>query len=93
MAGKSRISLEIKTEILKKVKEEGVSVAEAGRQYGISDKTIHSWLRTGILPGVTVSENNRLKRENQQLLLTIGILTADIAKTKKGMLSGIFLSN
>ena len=36
-----RISAEIKEEIIKKIKHEGLSVMDAANQYGISDKTIY----------------------------------------------------
>jgi transposase-like protein len=91
MASKSNVSVEIKNEIIKKVKEQGQTVADISKQYGISDKTIYGWLKVGITPGATVLDNNRLKRENQQLLLTIGLLTATLAKAKKGLPLGIWL--
>jgi transposase-like protein len=86
MAGRGhKISHEIKTEILQKIKEAGQTVAETARQYGVSDKTIHGWLKTGSTPGASYTEINKLKRQNQQLVLTIGFYAARELAAKKGM--------
>jgi len=37
-----KIAAEIKAEIINKIKYNGVSVAEAAKQYGISDKCIYN---------------------------------------------------
>lgn len=39
-----KIVKEIKDEIINKLKHEGLSVMDAAKQYGISDKTIYNWL-------------------------------------------------
>jgi transposase len=39
-----RIAKEIKEEIINKIKHEGLSVTDAGTQYGVSTKTIYGWL-------------------------------------------------
>lgn len=86
MAGKSKIPLEIKNEIIRKAKEEGAKVSELATQYGVSEGRIYEWLKTGISPGASWTEINKLKRENQRLLLTIGFYAAkQIASTKKGL--------
>lgn len=41
-----RIAKEIKDEIINKLKHDGLSVLDAAKQYGISDKTIYNWLGT-----------------------------------------------
>ena len=93
MAGKTKVALEIKEEIIKKIKDGGLAVTEVSKQYGVSDKTIYGWLRVGISPGATVMENNRLKKEKQQLIQTIGLLTVALEKSKKGIQSGIWLAS
>jgi transposase-like protein len=88
MAGKSKIAMEIKSEILRKAKDEGVKVSELATQYGISTNTIHSWLKTSITPGATYAELSKLKRQNEQLTLTLGYYAAREAASKKGVLHG-----
>lgn len=78
------ISKEIRAEILSRIKNEGISVPKVAEQYGISDKTIYSWLRAGVTgTSNPVLEINRLRRENEDLLTIIGKLTADDLRKKK----------
>lgn len=70
------ISSEIKTEILTKVKEGKFKVPQLAEQYGISDKTIYSWIRNNIdKSDISLVELNRLKREKEELKRIIGIVT------------------
>jgi transposase-like protein len=44
MAKKHKIAPEVKADILRRVKEEGVPVAQAAKDHGVSENTIYSWL-------------------------------------------------
>ena len=82
-----RISAEIKEEIIKKIKHEGLSVMDAATQYGISDKTIYNWLGTKARGTVSILEHNKVKKENEQLNQIIGDLTIKMSMdAKKGLL-------
>lgn len=82
-----RISKEIKNEILNKLKNEGLGVAEAATNYGIHTDTIYNWLGTKARGVVSVLEHNRLKKENSQLKQIIGDLTIKMSvEAKKGSL-------
>lgn len=78
-----RVSKEIKQEILSKVRS-GERVADLAEQYGISTKTIYSWLRqeTGEAV-VSMLDYNKLKRENEELKRLIGELTLNMHVQKK----------
>lgn len=76
------IALEVKTEILEKIKQ-GEKVTALAAQYGISDKTIYTWLRRKAIGTVSLLEHNKLRSENQQLKQIIGVLTLELEKTKK----------
>ncbi|MFM2424284.1 MAG: Transposase [Candidatus Parcubacteria bacterium] len=81
-----RISAEIKDEIIKKIKHEGLSVIDAAKQYGISDKTIYNWLGTKARGTVSILEHNKVKKENEQLKQIIGDLTIKMSiDAKKGL--------
>jgi transposase len=81
-----RISTEIKEEIIKKIKYEGLSVMDAAKQYGISDKTIYNWLGTKARGTVSILEHNKVKKENEQLKQIIGDLTIKMSlDAKKGL--------
>lgn len=71
------IPKEIKEQILNRIKEEGVTVAQAAAEHGISTKTIYNWMRNKGVQSTGVLEISRLKRENKELLEIIGRLTHD----------------
>lgn len=78
------IPKETKEQILKRIKEEGVTVLQAATDAGISTKSIYNWMRNKtLLSGSSVLEISRLKRENKELLEIIGRLTHDLRKPKK----------
>ena len=78
-----KIAAEIKAEIINKIKHNGVSVAEAAKQYGISDKCIYNWLGTKASNTISVLEYNRLKKENEQLKHLIGDITLKLSTEQK----------
>lgn len=67
------IAKEVKLEILGKVKSEE-RVSELSKQYGVCDRTIYAWLKTGVTNQVSLLELNRLKKENQMLKEIVGVL-------------------
>lgn len=75
---------EVKAEIVGKIRNEGMSVSEASTTYGISSKSIHYWLREGVVDGNRnlILENNKLKKENEQLYKLLGRATAEMQKSK-----------
>jgi transposase len=78
------IDQNIKTQILSKVRDQGVSVSQAAAEYGISVKTIYGWLRTGVVDGDKnlILELNRLRKENEQLYKLLGRATAELNRPK-----------
>jgi transposase len=78
-----RIAKEIKDEIINKLKHNGLSVADAAKQYGISDKTIYNWLGTKAKGSVSLLEFNRIKKENDQLKQLIGDITLKLSAQEK----------
>ncbi len=78
-----RIAKEIKDEIINKLKHGGLSVADAAKNYGISDKTVYNRLGTKAKGVVSVLEHNKLKKENEQLKQIIGDLTIKMSAEAK----------
>ena len=78
-----RIAKEIKDEIINKLKHDGLSVMDATKQYGISDKTIYNWLGTKAKGSVSLLEFNRIKKENDQLKQLIGDITLKFSAQEK----------
>lgn len=73
-----------KAEIVAKIRDNGQSVSSVSAEYGISSKTIYAWLREGVVDGNRnlILENNRLKKENEQLYKLLGRATAEMQKSK-----------
>ena len=77
------IASEIKLEVLAKAKA-GEKVSALASQYGISDKTIYTWLRmdTGEKV-VSIVQFNKLKRENEELKKLVGEVSLALSLGKK----------
>ena len=75
---------QIKAEVMTKIRHEGLSVTDASTTYGISAKSIYTWLREGVVDGNRnlILENNKLKKENEQLYKLLGRATAEMQKSK-----------
>ncbi len=81
------IPKEIRSQILSRIKNDGVSVADAAHDAGVSTKAVYNWLsKESAKSEVDILKFNRLKRENEGLYEIIGKLTAHIEKAKKGRL-------
>jgi hypothetical protein len=76
------IAKEVKDEILEKIKK-GEKVVTLSQQYGVSEKTIYTWLRVKALGTVSLLKYNQLRNENEQLKQIIGVLSLELSKTKK----------
>lgn len=77
------IAPEIKAEVLAKAKS-GERVSVLADQYGISIKTIYTWLRLDSQePVVSVLQYNKLKRENEELKKLVGEISLALSLGKK----------
>lgn len=74
----------IKAEIISKIRHEGLSVADATATYGISSKSIYTWLREGIVDGNRnlILENNKLRKELEIAYRLLGRATAEMQRPK-----------
>lgn len=77
------IAPELKEQILRRIKDEGVSMAQAAKDHGISEKTIYGWIAKKTDGQPTLSELIKLRRENEQLLMLIGELTLKLSESQK----------
>lgn len=70
--GHSRISPEIKEQILHRIRTEGLSAAQAAREHAVSLPTVYAWLqRSTVLPS-NILQFNKLRRENEELKRLLG---------------------
>jgi len=77
-----KIAIEVKTEILEKVKS-GEKVAVLSKQYGVSEVTIYSWLKGKTQGAASLAELRRVKKENEELKVIVGAMSLELAKLKK----------
>lgn len=82
---KFKISKEIKEETINRIKNQGISVAQAAQDIGVSTVSIYSWLGNKAKGSVSVLVHNKLKKENEELKRLIGELTIRMSmEAKKG---------
>jgi len=80
---KNRIAPEVREQILKRIKEEGISVEAAAKDAGVHNTTIYGWLGRGVKGNPSLGELIRLRRENAELLALVGELTLKASQTQK----------
>lgn len=78
-----KISPEVKIDIIRRVKDNGIPVAQAAKDHGIHESTIYNWLGAGTKGSPTWSEFNRLKKERDELLRIVGKLTVKASSAQK----------
>jgi len=78
-----RVAPEVKDQILKRIKEEGVPVSAVAKDAGINPTTIYGWLGKGVKVMPTLGELVRLKRQNEELLALVGELTLKASQSQK----------
>jgi len=74
-----------KAEIIGRIRDKGVSVARASIDYGVSSKSIYRWLRDGVVQSSSnlILENNRLKKELEQVYNLLGRATVELKRPKR----------
>lgn len=78
-----KISSEIKEQILKRVKEEGLPVSQVAEEHGISPNTIYGWLSGKVKAQPAWKEFSKLQKDNKALLTLVGELTVRMSQAKK----------
>jgi transposase-like protein len=68
----TRISAEVKEQILHRIRTEGVTAAEAAREHAISLPTVYAWLRRSTTLPPNILQINKLRRENEDLKRLLG---------------------
>lgn len=78
-----KVAREVKEQILNRIKNEGVPIAEAATEHGVSEKTIYGWLRKKVEGYPVMSDVLKLKRENTALKELVGEITLKLSETQK----------
>lgn len=78
-----RVPQDVKADILRRVKEEGISVSQAAKDAGISEATIYDWLGKGTAGTPSWAEYARLQKQNKELYEVVGELTVKLSQAQK----------
>ena len=78
-----KISPEVKADIIRRIKEEGVTVAQAAKDHGIHHTTIYNWIGVGAQGAPSWSEFSKLQKQNRELFALIGELTVRLSEIQK----------
>lgn len=78
-----RIAPDLRAQIMSRVKNDGIPVAQAAKDHGVSEATIYTWLGKKAEGGSTVLEIAKLRRENSMLKELVGEITLKLSETQK----------
>jgi len=79
----ARIALEIREQVLTRIQNDGVPVAQAAQEHGIKIQTVYYWLSRKAEQGPNILQMNKLKRENEELQKLLGRAMMEIERSKK----------
>lgn len=80
---KYKIAPEVREQIINRIKNEGVTVSQAAKDHGVSEQTIYNWIGAKVDGGPSVMEIAKLRRENDELLKLVGLLTLKLNESQK----------
>lgn len=80
---KHRIAPELKEQIINRIKNDGITVAHAAKDHGVSEASIYDWLGKKTAEVPSILEVNKLRRENEELLRLVGEITLKLSETQK----------
>lgn len=78
-----RIANEVKADIIRRIKEEGIPVAQAAKEHGLHETTIYGWMGAGAQGAPSFSEFARIQKQNKELLELVGELTLRLSTAQK----------
>ncbi|MGH9704598.1 MAG: transposase, partial [Candidatus Acidiferrales bacterium] len=78
-----RVPQDVKADILRRVKEEGVPVSRAAKDAGISEAAIYDWIGKGASGAPSWAEFVRLQKQNRELFEVVGELTVKLSQAQK----------
>lgn len=83
MSKRHRIAPEVKEQIINRIKNEGVSVAQASKDHGVTTHTIYKWLGAKTEGGPSIMEYAKLKKDYEELLKLVGLMTLKLNEAQK----------
>ena len=80
---KHRVALEVKEQIISRIKNDGLTIKQASIDHGIPESTIATWIARKVEGQPSLGEIIKLKRENDQLKILLGEITLKLSETQK----------
>lgn len=78
-----RVAPDVKEQILGRIRKGEVSIAQAAAEHGITDRSIYKWLGAKADGTPSTLEYLKLKRENDELLRLVGLITLKLSEAQK----------
>jgi transposase-like protein len=78
-----RVPQDVKADIIRRVKEEGIPVVQAAKDHGVSEKTIYGWMGKGVTGAPSWGEFSRLQKQCKELYEVVGELTVKLSQAQK----------
>jgi transposase len=78
-----KVAPELRQQFIGRIKNDGLSVAEAAKEAGVHETTVYGWLGKGAESVPSILELARLKRENKELYELVGELTLKLSVAQK----------
>lgn len=80
---KHRVALEVKEQIISRIKNDGVTIKQAATDHGIPESTIATWIVRKVEGQPSLGDIIKLKKENDQLKLLLGEITLKLSESQK----------
>jgi transposase-like protein len=80
---KHRIALEVREQIISRIKDGSVSVQQAAKEHGVHETTVYGWLGAKVESTPSILEFAKLKRERDELLRLVGEITLKLSESQK----------
>lgn len=83
MGKRHRIANDVKADIIRRIKDEGVPVAQAAQEHGIHETTVYGWLGATAQGTPSWSDLAKVQKQNKELLALVGELTLRLSSAQK----------
>jgi transposase-like protein len=80
---KHRVALEVKEQIINRIKNDGLTIKQLSIDHGIPESTIATWIARKTEGQPSLGEIIKLKRENDQLKILLGEITLKLSESQK----------
>lgn len=83
--GQPSVTKEVKEQILKRIRDDGIPVSQVAEEHGLKPKLIYGWLAKRVTKEPSILEVARLRRENGALkdMLVEIMLSMSLEKKKR----------